>query len=92
MTTPVAPDTMTEVRSLEVMCPHESLRKLAQLRPLLFLQDQKRAFAPEEVRGTDLAGLMKNDTLDPAALVPFLVSAVNHLSIRVQKLEAQLIS
>ena len=67
------------------MCGAESMRKLQQLKPKLFLDDQTRGFLPSQILETDFAGLLVNDS---TALIPFLVRAVQYLEERVARLEA----
>jgi hypothetical protein len=71
------------------MVPTEALRKLSQLHAVLNLESQERAFDSDELLQSDLAGLLlSNNQIDHTKLIPFLVTAVNHLAERVQKLES----
>lgn len=66
-------------------CPKEALRKLAQLHPHLDLKTQDRCFNTEEIASSDLAGyVLQGENVDTMKLIPFLISAVNHLSERLQ--------
>lgn len=62
----------------------ESIRKLLQLKPKLFLHDQSRGFLPSQVAETEFANVLSDDA---SALIPFLVRAVQYLEERVAKLE-----
>lgn len=74
--------------SLQDMCGGEAQRKLLQLKPLLHKDTLERFFLPEDVKATDLAGLVDGDSFDTKKLIPFIVSALQNLEGRVTRLES----
>lgn len=70
------------------MIASECLRKLAQLHPVLCVDDQSRIFVADDVAQSDLALFVRPDgSVDSLQLVPFLVVAVNHLAERLEKMK-----
>lgn len=78
----------TKINTID-MSPEESLRKLLQLRPVLSVDDLGRHFVPSQVLSTDLSLLVKDGSVDPMLLIPFLVSAIQCLDKRLTLLEAR---
>lgn len=70
------------------MSQDESIRKLMQLRPVIF-EDNTRGFVPEDVRATDLSFAEREAKVDTVTLIPFLVSALQNIEKRLEAVEAR---
>lgn len=80
----------TKVNTLVDMSKEESVRKLLQLRPVLNQESHERFLDPEHTLSSDLAWLVREGKVKNSDLVPFLVSAIQGLAIRIESLEREM--
>lgn len=73
--------------SLQNMCGEEAQRKLLQLKPLFHKDTRERFFLTDDLKTSDLAGLVEGNAFDVQKLIPFIVSAIHNIDSRITRLE-----